>query len=148
MAKIETFQVETASRRVLKELVETYTKVQEDQNASLKKYGVTNDKNIRRIDSIEQMLKRIQATNESALLFGKKLTIAEQTITALKDQINKHAENTKDIMTKNLNMLEGKAEQITCFEDKINILSDDTTKSKHIHEEWRKKQINEFGKTN
>lgn len=76
VAKIETFQVETASRRVLKELVETYTKVQEDQNASLKKYGVTNDKNIRRIDSIEQMLKRIQATNESALLFGKKLTIA------------------------------------------------------------------------
>jgi hypothetical protein len=66
----------------------------------------------------------------------------------LKDQIQKHAENTKDIMTKNLNMLEGKAEQITCFEDKINILSDDTTKSKHIHEEWRKKQINEFGKTN
>jgi hypothetical protein len=48
----------------------------------------------------------------------------------MKDQINKHAENTKDIMTKNLNMLEGKAEQITCFEDKINILSEDTTKSK------------------
>ena len=50
----------------------------------------------------------------------------------MKDQIQKHSENTKDIMQKNVNMLDAKADQITVFEDKITILSDDFTKNKQI----------------
>jgi hypothetical protein len=40
-------------------LVETYTKVQEDQNKKLKDYGGINDKTHRRIEAVETMLKRI-----------------------------------------------------------------------------------------
>ena len=34
------------------------------------------------------------------------------------------------------------------FEDKINILSDDVAKTKHMQEDWRKKQVNEHDKSN
>lgn len=45
-------------------------------------------------------------------------------------------------------MLEARVDQVCQFEDKITILSDELTKSKSIHEEFRKKMINEISKTN
>ena len=67
-AKIETFQVETAARRALKELVETYVDVQKEQNRKLKELGGSVDSSRRRIEAVEQLLKRIQNTMSAGIL--------------------------------------------------------------------------------
>ena len=54
----------------------------------------------------------------------------------------------KDLVGKTKDMLEARVDQVSAFEDKITILSDELTKNKSIHEDFRKKMINEISKTN
>jgi hypothetical protein len=54
LAKIETFQVETAARRVLKALLENFVDIQKGQNNKIKEYTSKIDSNTRRIADMEQ----------------------------------------------------------------------------------------------
>jgi hypothetical protein len=54
----------------------------------------------------------------------------------------------RDLVGKTKDMLEARVDQVCQFEDKITILSDELTKNKSVHEEFRKKMINEISKTN
>jgi hypothetical protein len=54
LAKIETFQVETAARRVLKALLENLVDIQKGQNNKIKEYTSKIDSNTRRIADMEQ----------------------------------------------------------------------------------------------
>ena len=54
----------------------------------------------------------------------------------------------KDHINQTKEMLEARVEAVTQFEDKIGILGDELTKGKQVHEDFRKKIINEIGKTN
>jgi len=53
LAKIETFQVETAARRVLKALLENFVDIQKGQNNKIKEYTSKIDSNTRRIADME-----------------------------------------------------------------------------------------------
>lgn len=54
LAKIETFQVETAARWVLKALLENFVDIQKGQNNKIKEYTSKIDSNTRRIADMEQ----------------------------------------------------------------------------------------------
>ena len=50
----------------------------------------------------------------------------------------------KDYVEKTKEMLEARCDQFMAFEDKIQILNDEITKSKTVHEDYRKKIIEEM----
>ncbi len=54
----------------------------------------------------------------------------------------------KEHVTKTKDMLEARVDQVIAFEDKLTILGDEISKGKMIHEDFRKKMIEEIGKTN
>ena len=54
----------------------------------------------------------------------------------------------KDYISKTKDVLEARVEEVCQFEDKITILNDELNKNKQVHEEFRKKMINEISKTN
>ena len=54
----------------------------------------------------------------------------------------------KDYIGKTKDVLEARVEEVSQFEDKITILSDELNKNKQVAEEFRKKMIMEISKTN
>ena len=54
----------------------------------------------------------------------------------------------KEHVTKTKDMLEARVDQVIAFEDKLQVLGDEISKGKMVHEDFRKKMIEEFGKTN
>jgi hypothetical protein len=62
--------------------------------------------------------------------------------------MEKRHDAIKDLVGKTKDMLEARVDQVCQFEDKITILSDELTKNKSVHEDFRKKMINELSKSN
>lgn len=54
----------------------------------------------------------------------------------------------KEHVTKTKDMLEARVDQVIAFEDKLQILGDELSKVKMVHEDFKKKMIEEIGKTN
>lgn len=54
----------------------------------------------------------------------------------------------KEHVTKTKDMLEARVDQVIAFEDKLQILGDEVSKVKMVHEDFKKKMIEEIGKTN
>lgn len=77
-AKMETFIVETASRRVMKELVGTFVKVQDTQSQKIKGIDRFATENKRRLESIETLMKRMQITLTESMAFEKRISLMEQ----------------------------------------------------------------------
>lgn len=59
---------------------------------------------------VQALLKKIQATLSDALVFGKRMTIAEQKIEAAKEQGEKRHEALRDYVNKTKDMLEARAD--------------------------------------
>ena len=76
------------------------------------------------------MMKKIQATLSDALVFGKRMTIAEQKIDAQKDQAEKKHDALKDYVNKTKDMLEARSDQMIAVEDQISSFSDELKKMK------------------
>ena len=56
---METFQVETAARRVLKELIESFINKQDDANTRIKKLDEGLLNNNRQVSDVNNILKKI-----------------------------------------------------------------------------------------
>lgn len=61
--------------------------------------------------------------------------------------MEKKHEQTKELFTKTKEMLEARIEQALGFEDKLTILNDELRKAKTVHEENRRKMVEEIGAT-
>lgn len=66
----------------------------------------------------------------------------------MKEQGEKRHEQMKDFINKTKDMLEARVDQVCQFEEKITIVNDELNKNKHVHEEFRRKMIDELGKAN
>lgn len=74
---LETFQVETAARRVLRELVDTFFKSQTEADAKIKRLEDQQFNSKRQVQEVHSTLRRIQTSLSEALLFGRRMNVAE-----------------------------------------------------------------------
>ena len=73
--KFESFQVETASRRVLRELIESFYDVQNQQNKTVKEIRLTTDNQKKKIDLMDSVMKKIQASLSDSNTLAKRMSI-------------------------------------------------------------------------
>ena len=74
--KVESFQVETASRRVLKDLTDEFYKTQGQQDRKIKDVTGQFEAHRRKVDSMEAIVKKLQVTITESLQHGRRLAIA------------------------------------------------------------------------
>lgn len=77
LSKMETFEVETASRRVLKELLEEFAKIRDDQTKNISQIQAADTWNKRKIEYLENGLGKMQRQMFSTTTFEKRLGLIE-----------------------------------------------------------------------
>lgn len=76
----------------------------------------------------------------------KRTQMLEEQYKSLKDTSDKRHENVKELVKGSTAMLEHRLEIFEGLEEKFNILNMDNNKAKHVHEDYRKKMIEEVSK--
>ena len=72
---MESFEVETSSRKVLKELVETYVDIQDKQNKKISQLQHEQVSTKNKISQIEQLMKKTRETAEASLTLQKRVNM-------------------------------------------------------------------------
>ena len=147
-SKLETFQVETASRRVLRELAEDFHRARGHQDLKIKEISNAQEYQKRRIDTMEHVVKKLTVQLTESMKYGNRIMIAEKDIVIMKEQNDKRHESSKEYVVKLKEMLESRVDQITTFENNIETVSLDVKKLSNMHIDSEQKLIKEIGLTN
>lgn len=110
MPGLETFQVETAARRVLRELVETFFKAQTEAEGKIKRLEEQQCNSKRQVQEVHGTLRRIQSSLSEALVFGRRMNVAEQKIEAFKESAERRHDALKDFVNQTKEMLESRSD--------------------------------------
>ena len=147
-SKLESFQVETASRRVLRELVEDFHRARGHQDLKIKEIGNGQEYQKRRIDTMEHVVKKLTVQLTESMKYGNRIMIAEKDIVIMKEQNDKRHESSKEYVVKLKEMLESRVDQITAFETNIETVALDVKKLSNMYIDSEQKLIKEIGVTN
>ena len=146
--KLETFQVETASRRVLRELAEDFHRARGQQDVKIKELGNAQEYQKRRLDTMEHVVKKLTVQLTESMKYGNRIMIAEKDIVIMKEQNDKRHESSKEYVVKLKEMLESRVDQITSFENNMEAVSLDVKKLSNMYIDSEQKLIKEIGVTN
>lgn len=148
LAKVETFQVETVARRVLKELVETYMDVQNEQSKTIKSINSETEKTKNKMTQLESLVKKLKDTCTEALGLQKRVNMLDEVVRGGKDLAEKKHENLKELIKQGDAVLEHRIEAFEKLEDKVNIISDELVKNRGVHDDYRRRIFEELTKAN
>lgn len=95
---METFEVETASRRVLKELLEEFAKIRDTQTKKIKEIEAADTQNKRKIENLDQGLRKMQQQMFSTTTFEKRLGLMEVKLEQFKDVNEKRFDTQKEAL--------------------------------------------------
>ena len=76
--KIETFQIETASRKTFRQLTEHYGKLDHESRERVNKIAVTIDSTKKKTESMEQQIKKLQGNVLEIININKKIATLDQ----------------------------------------------------------------------
>lgn len=110
VSKIESFVNETASRRVLKDLIEEFkleckkiadkSKIHDDQLIKLKYWQDNND----------PIIKELQQVANTVRAFEKRIATSESKIDSLRESVDKRMEGLKDYVNRTREVLESRVD--------------------------------------
>ena len=78
---METFEVETAARRVMKELLEEFAKIRDTQSVKIKHIEAADVQNKRKIEHVDQGLTKMRQQMFATTTFEKRLGMIETKLT-------------------------------------------------------------------
>lgn len=145
---METFQIETASRKVLRELIEDFRRESRLQNDKIKGIADQFDQHKRKVDSMDFLMKRLQTSTNEANKYGNRITKCESNLDAIRENFDKKNEHLKEYIGKMKEMLEVRIDQITQFESQIEGIGAEIKKLAGMMTNEQNKIITELAKTN
>ena len=120
---METFQIETASRKVLRDLIEEFRSEGRGQNEKIKAIATEFDQHKQKVAGMDFLVKRLQSSTNEANKYGNRITKCENNLDIIRESFDKKNENLKEYIVKMKEMLEVRIDQITSFESQIEGLS-------------------------
>ena len=132
----------------MNEMVGSYLKAQERTNDTLKAIQGENAKVRARFDHMEGLIKRMQLTVTDSEAFGKRLGYMEETIANTARQAAKSNDNLKDYVAKTKDMLEARVDQVSAVDERMAAVKEELLKNRVMHEQYRRKIIEELERTN
>jgi predicted transcriptional regulator len=109
---METFQIETASRRVLKELTATYVENQSKQNEKIKELIGLVERQQAKTTNMEGMMKKIQYMVSDTMQYATDITITKNKIEDFKVVNEKRNEQMKEYVNSVKEGLETRVDSI------------------------------------
>ena len=132
----------------MNEMVGSYLKAQERTNDTLKAIQGENAKVRARFDHMEGLIKRMQLTVTDSEAFGKRLGYMEETIANSERRAAKSNDNLKDYVAKTKDMLEARVDQVSAVDERMAAVKEELLKNRVMHEQYRRKIIEELERTN
>ena len=134
--QVETFQIETASRRVLKDLTATYIDNQGKQNEKIKELIKMVEGQKEKQTNMEGIMKKIQYMVTDTLQFATDIAVTKGKMEDLKAVNEKRNEQTKEYINSIKEVLETRVDSIMQFEDRLENLNMEINKCKRTHDDF------------
>eukprot|EP00347_Sterkiella_histriomuscorum_P010925 403374407 len=140
----ESFKVETASRKVLSELLVYFQTRDEGHDKNLEQMKQTIQKYTGRVDSLEKMLKKVQSAQLDTEQISKKVNKLEQKQEIAQESTERQVNSLKDMVNMVKGQFDNKLEIINVYDQRFSKLDKEQSKMRELIHAFRDQQSSEI----